>query len=419
MRRRVDEGRLQLLRQRRLLQQKQQLVERGECVLSQHCRATWHRAAAAAPPQHHLAALDSAAVHSLEARCCAGQWWLRAGVSLPCELHQRLADGTIRASLLAASPACGLMCRQQQCAPGSTSGNSAPAAPDRAQDQLRLTALLDVQQQQPGDAWADVFLLVEPAEEPDLAAAAASGSSAALAAALTGPHAAPPLLLGRVQLGWQEWLRSHSSDGAASEPPAALQPPQVSRALAVEAQQLDLGCLHQIAQQRLGCTEAGGSGSGSSRVYLLKGGASGAAAASGTAPTAVALRITQHGAHFAEVELTAGSRFMLDVAAQQLEQGLRQAAAAAGLPAGDARLAPSLLSPQHTQLQAAAADALVAELDASIEWVEAVLKAKAAAGSQLRRHKAAPDPAATRRAQAAALAAMAHADAAMVLLLTC
>ena len=43
MRRRVDAGHLQLLRQRALLQQKQQLVARGEAVLAQHCRASWRR----------------------------------------------------------------------------------------------------------------------------------------------------------------------------------------------------------------------------------------------------------------------------------------------------------------------------------------------------------------------------------------
>ena len=424
MRRRVDEGQLQLLRQRRLLQQKQGLVARGERVLAEHARATW-RQPAAAPAQQleqdQSAELPGVTVHSLVARCSAGQWWLQAVVSLQPDLQQQVERGHLGATLLAASSACTLACRQQQCSRSSSAGRGLEA-PDAAVAQLHLTALLDIEQQQvqqqeqqqeqQGDAWADVFLLLEASTEPDLAAAAASSSPAALAAALAGPTALPPVLLSRVQLPWGEWLRSHTQDSQAppSPPPAELH----RRVLAVEAQELGVCCLCDIVQRQLGCTPAAADGDAARgggmqrRSYVLQ------------SPTeqAAAVHITQHSSTFAEVELCCGSARMADVLQQQLALGLRQAEAAAGVAAGGTRLSPSLLSPQQASLQAAAAGALVEQLSASIEWVEALLKEKLALSSQLRRHKAAPDPAAVRQRQVEALAATAAASGAMVRMLT-
>ena len=55
------------------------------------------------------------------------------------------------------------------------------------------------------------------------------------------------------------------------------------------------------------------------------------------------------------------------------------------------------------------------ELDASIHWVETLLKEKLALDSQQRRHKAAaPGPAAVQQAQTDALVAMAATDGLMV-----
>ena len=410
MRRRVDEGHLQLAAMQRLRQQKEQLVARGEAVLAEHCRATWQQTAGAQQQQQG----SSITVHGLQVECEAGQWWLQAHISLP---QQASAGGGM--SLLAASTACGLVCRQQQCTASAASG----ADSETESVQLQLMAALDVEQQgSPSDAWADVFLLEErPAGSP-------------LEALISGPAAAPPVLLGRVQLSWQNWLKSHGSQASGRQ--AAVQPPsprRERRVLAVQSQQLDLRCLHQLAQQQLGCAPAAAgpaSGDGADRlaeaqVYTLQRGVQQGAAPqhAGSLPppppaAAATVRITQHSRQFAEVELLAGSTHLLDVLQQQLGEGLRQAALGAGLPAGNASFEPSLLSPRHAQQTAAAAEALVEELDASIHWVETLLKEKLALDSQQRRHKAAaPGPAAVQQAQTDALVAMAATDGLMVTLL--
>ncbi|PRW56219.1 hypothetical protein C2E21_4976 [Chlorella sorokiniana] len=475
MRRRVDAGHLQLLRQQALLQQKQALVARGEAVLAQHCRASWQQQppterlleqlgvlrqgeekapeAALARQLRQMGAQD-ATVHSLEAGCSAGQWWLRASVSLPPHLLQQLAAGACRASLLAASPQCGLVCRQQHCTLSSSSSNpdsegssgnggsgpasaAAAAAAQQQQQRVELSALLDVQQpeagqqQAEGEPFADVFLLVEQAGRVD-------SSTAVL---MEGPAAAPPVPLGRVQLSWQEWLQSHGA-GPAARPLLVPPPPpqQHSRELAVSTEQLDVQCLHSIVQQQLGLAPAppaeaaeeaaaAAAGAGSSdgsvqqSLYILPGGLpheqQQQQQPAGAPPAAAAsVGISQHSSQFAEVRLQASSAQLVEVLQQQLSAGLRQAAAAAGAPADDALLRPSLLSPQHAQRQAAVADCLVRELDASIEWVEALLKEKLALSSQARRQKVAPDPAAVQRAQAAALVALAATDGALIRMLT-
>lgn len=434
MRRRVDDGHLQLLRQRRLLAQKQELVGRGEAVLAQHCRASWQQQKRQAWAGEQQLEEGAVAVHRLEASCAAGQWWLAAAVSLPPEWQQQLDGGSATAALLAASPGCSLVCRQQQCTcSGGGGGGGSGREPAAVQGQVHLTALLDVQQQQQQQqqqqegTWADVFLLVEVAAadaEADRGAAAAGAAGVAAAAAvLDAPAAAPPVLLGRVQLSWQEWLRSHTPQGTAQQPPAPPPRPQLSRAVAVLTQQLDLACLHQIVQQQLGCSPAtadmdaerdsSSSGGMPRQSYMLLGAVQqdgGSLAAAAGAAAAAAVHVTQHSPHFAEVQLQSHSTHMLCVLQQQLQQGLRRAEQAAGVPGGDATLAPSLLSPQHSAVAAIAGDALVAELNASIEWVEALLKEKLALGSRERRRRAAPDPAAARGTQAAALAAAVATD---------
>ena len=402
----------------RLRQQKEQLVARGEAVLAEHCRATWQQTAGAQQQQQQQQG-SSITVHGLQAECEAGQWWLRAHISLAQrELPQTSAGGDM--SLLAASTACGLVCRQQRCTTSTASG----AGSEADLVQLQLTAALDIEQQaQPSDAWADVFLIAErPAGSP-------------LEALVSGPAAAPPVLLGRVQLSWQDWLKSHGSQASGRQ--EAVQPPpprQERRVLAVQSQQLDLRCLHHIAQQQLGCAPAaavpasGGDDDdrlASAQVYTLQRGAQQGAAPQHAgslppipSPPAATVRIVQHSRQFAEVELLTGSTHLLGVLQQQVEEGLRQAALGAGLPAGDARLEPSLLSPRHVQQTAAATQAFVEELDASIHWVETLLKEKLALDSQQRRHKAAaPGPAAVQQAQTDALVAMAATDGLMVTLL--
>ena len=471
MRRRVDAGHLQLLCQQTLLQQKQALVARGEAVLAEHCRASWQQPSpteqlleqlhaqrqgeeeapeAALARQLRQLGAEDATMHSLEAGCSVGQWWLRASVSLPQSLVQQLAAGACRASLLAASPQLGLMCRQQHFtlsssgssgSGSSVSGPSAAAAAAAQQQQLSLSALLDVQQagaaqQAAAEPVADVFLLLEQA----------GGVDSRAAALLEGPAAAPPVPLGRVQLSWQEWLQSHAAEAAACTLPVPLPAQQQhSRVLAVSAEQLDLLCLHSIVQQHLGLSAAkpagqavaaaaaaaaeagGGGGTSQSSLYTLTGpmppgrqqhAANGGGTVQAAAAPAASVSITQHGSQFAEVRLHASSSQLLEVLQQQLAAPLHQAAAAAGAPADDAHLRPSLLSLQHAERQAAAADCLVTELDASIAWVEALLKEKLALSSQARRQKVPPDPAAVRRAQAAALAAMAVTDGALIRLLT-
>ncbi|PSC71523.1 hypothetical protein C2E20_5168 [Micractinium conductrix] len=373
MRRRVDAGHLQLEAARRLRRQKQALLARGEAVLAEHCAASWrHPAAARGAEQPGSVAAGAVVVHSLQAECAAGQWWLHADVSLP---RGRQQGG--RLSLLATSAACRLACRQHLCVPtdGGDGGDM---------QRLRLTAALDVQQQQElqqgqqalqkqqggaaaaGTPWADVFLLAEQA---------AGGGAEPNASLLEGPAAAPPVPLDRVQLSWQVWLRSHG------RPPAAAATQQ------------------QQQQQRQQAD-----------------------------PPAAAVRITPHGPQFAEVELRAGSTQLLDALHAQLAQGLHHAAgapaapaAAAGAPPGSVRLEGSLLAPGSAAAVSGAAESLVAELDACINWVEALLKQKLVLDGTMLRPGGASAPgvaaAEAQRRQAAALTAMAATDARLVSLL--
>lgn len=421
MRRRVDEGRLELLRMQRLQQQKQQLVTQGEAVLAAHCAATWRLHRQPGAPRSSLDQEQqggSITVHSVQAECAAGQWWLRAAISLPA--HQ--ARGC-RPTILAASTVARLVCRQQHSTivTSSSSGNdgsgsSGGMGPEGAgMQQLQLTAALDIQQhqEQPGEAlWADVFVLLEHA-------AAASPTGVQAFSGRTAV-AAPPVQLGRVQLSWAEWLTSHSRPAAlVSEQPQE----QHGIVLAVASQQLDLQCLSHITQQRLACTRvAAPAAAGRSQLAFVLRGPPSPAAAMSSVPGDVSLAtvgITQHSRQFAEVHLEASNALMLGVLQQQLSEGLRQAAREAGLPPDDAAVQRSLLSPRHAQQQAVAAEALVQELDASIAWVETLLKQKLALDSRQRRHKvAAPSDAEVLQKQAAALTAMAATDECMVSLLT-
>ena len=430
MRRRVDAGHLQLEAARRLRRQKQALLARGEAVLAEHCAASWrHPAAARGAEQPGSVAAGAVVVHSLQAECAAGQWWLHADVSLP---RGRQQGG--RLSLLATSAACRLACRQHLCVPtdGGDGGDM---------QRLRLTAALDVQQQQElqqgqqalqkqqggaaaaGTPWADVFLLAEQA---------AGGGAEPNASLLEGPAAAPPVPLDRVQLSWQVWLRSHGRPpaAAATQQQQQQQRQQVSRALAATSDRLDLACLPQIVQHRLGCVPAPASG-GSSRdgrgsgvqTFVLPGPAGVQAD-----PPAAAVRITPHGPQFAEVELRAGSTQLLDALHAQLAQGLHHAAgapaapaAAAGAPPGSVRLEGSLLAPGSAAAVSGAAQSMVAELDACINWVEALLKQKLVLDGTMPRPGGASAPgvaaAEAQRRQAAALTAMAATDARLVSLL--
>jgi hypothetical protein len=421
MRRRVDDGRVQLLCSQRLRQQKQQLIDRGQAVLEQHCAASWHQQQqqqqAGAPTtgqQHRL----ECQVHSLLAACSAGQWWLQAIVSLPEQQH-----GIGPASLLVVSPDSNLVCRQQQCRPASNSeGGSVPGKAGCRS--LQLTAALDIQrpqgpqQQQPGEAtWVDVFLLLEQAARPVSVAAAASSGGDVLAAPAV---AAPPLLLGRVQLDVGEYLRSHSGSHQPTFQPPVCPPKQHRVALAVETKRLDLRCVSSIAQQlgfvpAVPAVSAAPGGGGTSHHFVLQGAAAGSSAA---LPATAALRIAQHSSAFAEVLLQSSSCQLLAVLEEQLGAALVQVAQQAGLPSDEVTVQPSLLGPEYAQQQAAAAVAFVEELDASIEWVETLLKEKLSLDSQHRRQKVpGPGLARVREVQGAALAAMAATDGHMTSLL--
>ncbi|KAL4457847.1 hypothetical protein ABPG75_012712 [Micractinium tetrahymenae] len=466
MRRRLDAGRLQLEAQRRLLRQKQALAASGEALLAQHCRASWQqpqqeRHVGAGAQQAGTRGSEDVEVQSLLAECTAGQWWLRAVVNLRQPLQPGAGGGSSDSTsacsglvLLAASTDCSLVCNRQRCTlldsgeGGGSSGGGTSSGTADTSALLELTAALEVVQQQgqqgqrahrqqdgqlwgqgpsqpAGDAWVDVSLLQE--HKPG-----ASGSSLAAAAPpMAAPAAPPPVRLGRVQLRWQDWLQSHNRPPL---PPAVQQEPWPHRrALVAASEQLDISCLHNILQQQLGCMPAAEPRGGvaadrgtsneqaAAKWHVLpgppaqqpgqQGGNPAAAAAPAAEPpaAAAAVRVTQHGSGFAEVELQAGSPQVLDVMERELGLGLTEAAAAAGAPPGAVRLAPSLLSPQHAQQAAAAADALVTELDASIEWVEALLKQKLAIGSQQRRQRpdALPDCWAGESALPAAVAAAA------------
>lgn len=447
LRRRLDAGHLQLEAQRRLVHQKQALAASGEAVLAQHCRASWQQGQRPDAGEQRLGSTSGCAdveVRSLQAECAAGQWWLRAVVARrqAQQLHGSSSKATGSGAdtspcsglvLLAASTNCSVVCSQQRCAvlqlpsedgQGSRAGSSAAdGAP-----LLELTAALEVQQQgqqderplghmEAEDPWVDVFLMQEHTQH----ASSAAASAAAAAAPLAAPPASPPVHLGRVHLRWQDWLQGHTR-------PALPQPAQPKRwrhrrALAAASEGVELSCLHRIMQDQLGCVPAvqpAGDSEQAGQVYALPGPSE--QPGSGMPCQTAEVSITQHGSSFAEVELRSGSTRVLGVMEQQLARGLAAAALQAGAPSDATSLVPSLLSPQHAQQAAAAADALVSELDASIEWLEVLLKQKLAVGSQQRRQRldAPPDcwAAEAQRRQASALTAMAVTDACMVDLLT-
>lgn len=454
MRRRLDAGHLQLEAQRRLLHQKRALAATGEALLAQHCRASWQQAQHTEADVQVPSSSAGAGIElrSLQAECAAGQWWLRAVVAC-CHAQQPGGGGSSVASassglmLLAASTECSAVCSRQRCTlvqpsgDGQGSGSSTCAA-DGA-PLLELTAVLEVHlhgqqgrqggrllgqgqgQPQAGDVWVDVFLL----QERSLGVGSGAVAPAA-AAPMAAPPAFPPVPLGRVHLRWPEWLRSHSR-------PPLPQPEELvhwrhHRAISAASEHLDLSCLHRILCEQLGCTppteaaaghasnQAGGGQQAAVQRYVLPGPS--AQHSGSTASEAAEVRITQHDIGFAEVELHAGSTQMLDVLEQQLGRGLAAAASQAGAPEGAVSLTSSLLSQQHVQQAGAAVDALVAELDASIEWMEALLKQKLALGCQQRRQRPDVPPdcwsAEVQHRQAGALAAMAATDACMVELLS-
>jgi len=518
MRRRVDDGWVQLEAGRRLLRQKQGLVAHGEAVLVQHCHASWlfphqlqHQQQyqyqqqcllGQGQPVHSSSTVDGSgvAVHSLEAACAAGQWWLRAVVSLPLQPEQQQAwagmpsssssSGGSSLSLLAVSDGCRLACSQQQCMPlGSRSRRDASEAVPQQPALVQLTAALHMLppfQQQLGqrlgqqreqsalacDVSVEVFLLAEPAP------GSSSGSSSSLSslAASCGPAAMPPVPLGRLQLRWQEWLHSHgrphASAAAQASAPAAVpweqqqlelqqqrtqQPLQELRHCRVLAASLQLpgfslDCLHEVLQQQLGlqpvpagsAVTAAGASAAAGAADVASCGNRWATAPAQTyvlpaAPDhhsrlqhqqqhpqhqqaepalAAVVMVVPCGSDFADVQLRASSAQLLDGLQQRLEASLQ---ATAAQPAGGAAarggsdgsgsasavaLRPSLLSAQHAQQQAAAMDATVQDLTASIEWVEALLQEKRALESHWRQQKQAPDPATIHQRQAASLAAM-------------
>ena len=178
----------------------------------------------------------------------------------------------------------------------------------------------------------------------------------------------------------------------------------------------DAYCLHEALQQLgaapLPAAEAGaGSGAPQRLAYSLAPPAGGGAAAGRLAGLATA---TWHSPGFAELALQGEDPGALLQLRVQLERGLAAAAAAAG---GWATLAPSALEPAAAERAVAAAGALLAETDACVEWVEAVLRERLALGTQHARSKLPTDPAGVLRAQGAALAAAAAADASVLGLL--
>jgi hypothetical protein len=378
---------MQLLRIEQLRQQKRELVAKGHVVLDQHCAASW-----TPQQQQQQAGAGGAAgvqVLSLTAECAAGQWWVQATVGLAAQVHAGL-QGT---SLLAASICVELVCRQQ-----SSVVLEAGCEPDAGQVQLQLTAALDVSQQQQqqqqhheASLWADVFLLLEQAAKP-----VALGRTEA---------STPPVFLGRVQLAWVEWLRSHSVCQ-----PSAIRLPAEPReqhtvVLTVSAQQADLACLRSIVQQQLGCMpiDDAAVAEGGPPVELF--------ALQGPASPAATVNVTLHDSHLAEVRIQAAKAQLLSVMQQHLIAGLQQAARKAGAPSDDVAIGCGQPGPQHAEQAADPADTLVHELEVEIAWVEALLHEKLALDSYMRRHKVAgPTAGDLRERQSAALAAMAVTD---------
>lgn len=385
MRRRVDEGRVQLLRSEHLRRQKQELVARGDAVLGEQCTASWAPSQQQQQQEAGAAAAAGVQVVSLAAECAAGQWWVQATLALDAHSHA----GVQGASLLAASTCAELVCRQQ----GSVVLETTDVEPGTGHSRLQLTATLEVccgrQQQQRPDGespWADVFLLLEQAAQP-----AALGRTDARA---------PPAFLGRVQLSWAEWLRSLSAVQLSTVQLPAEQQEQHALVLLISSQHTDLACLRSVVQQQLGFAHERGAAAADGRAELF--------ALGGAAAPAATVSVALQDSHSAEVRVGAADARLAGVLRQQLVAGLQQAAREAGAPLDDVQVSCGL---QSSAEEAAAADALVCELDAAIAWVEVQLQYKLALDSHMRRCKAAaPTTKDVGERRSAALAAMAATD---------
>jgi hypothetical protein len=219
------------------------------------------------------------------------------------------------------------------------------------------------------------------------------------------------MLVGRVQLSWADWLRSHSQPTPLPIGPTSQ---QSTVTLTVISQQQDLSILPDILQQQLGCVPASNAEDTSSsdrQTFMLPGTSGGGTGGSSSSPDAAALvQLRPRGSRLAEVHVQASSAQLLDVLQVQLERCLVATSQQAGLPPTDASVQRGPLAEQAAQQQAAA-DALVRELDASIDWVETLLIQQAALDSQHRRNKLAlPSAEQVQQKQCAALAAAMHTD---------
>lgn len=213
--------------------------------------------------------------------------------------------------------------------------------------------------------------------------------------------------------GEQQQQREQQREQRAGTPGSLDRPWQHQMDLVVQCEGADLGCLlaalEQLAAAPLPLPPAPAARipEDSQRrrtAYSLpsvldSGGAGGGGAAGATGGRAV---VTWHSARFAEVVVESDDAALLGRFTAQLQRGVRAAARQAG---GTASVQGSTLMPQHAHRAAAAAEALLAEVDACTEWVEALLREKAALESAHAASKLPSDVAGLLRAQRAALEA--------------
>lgn len=471
LKRRVDEGHVQLAQLQQLAQQKQCLIDAGQAALAQHCRETWGPAPedATAPGGGGAAGggVEVAVVRA--ARSGLGQWRLtvelvvpaeaecslrrvgwrvfRPPVDEPCMLARMQACSFVFAPchllrahqpavacaccrpavLVASSPAHQISAERQEAwrLPSAPASAPPPQLPSGVRWQLSCTLSL---QEQPGVPrnLRTAHLLV------DVGVMLSSGGKEVQLLPLSGPRGGSFVAAGRVELPLSPLAHppAPASSGGSSRSSLQQQDEQLGRGSAAATpgarawrHRLDLvaraeggaevGCLHsallQLGAQALPLAQ-GNTGSPPQSSYALP--LAPVHGSSSTAAASVQAAVTWHSAHFAEVALQGDDAGLLHAAAAQLERGMQ--ADVAHRARGRVALQPSMLHAQAAEQAVRAAGALLTETDACIEWVEALLRERLALASQYSHSKLPSDLGGVLARQQGALAAAEATDACLV-----
>ncbi|GAB4820612.1 hypothetical protein N2152v2_007658 [Parachlorella kessleri] len=428
---RVDAGQSQLASVRQLVQQKQRAVQSAEGVLAHYCRATWSGpgpaplagtsmvdgGSTAGPPASRnsiVSGNDLWAARGLRVVALAAEpagpsseagWQLLVELDVPEGL---LVDAS-SAFLVAANPILSTTTLHHRgCwlpSGGSLPGAAAPTAADRSR-RLQLSCMLTVQQQVQVQG---AGLGKDPAasQSVDVGVVLGSPPSGHDVLSLAGADRSGFIPAGRVSLPWQPHLPfrgpagrdapgqqpleepplQHAAAGTCAEDGAALKHPWRHRLdLVVQSGATDLYWLLDALFQQLGLAPLPANrpfcGARHQACYSLP------AAATPSPPAAAVpaayVQITWHSACFAELALQADDQLLLHALGEELTSSMQRAAELVGVIV---EVQPSILNEQQAQRAAGAAGSLLAEVDACIDWVEALLREKVALGSQCLRDK--------------------------------